>query len=393
MRLETLGIDVPDAPVRRRRLNPNDPRVAQDADFQSAWNPIVIARHVIQHRRTPLYNKYEFPQVNKVLLPGEFDWLNREEPVLNPLPAGRRLPNLNSSSAVAKAQEKIATGKSPMKKIGMAIGELTSSGLLGEDTLSGLDGIMHRFGRVQQSHVKQNHTRQRMSGLRRPRLLGSEPEILGGWLKRMKRKASNLSHQALNVATKIPVVGTYASMARAAGNLAHGELPSLNTIMGSVVPGGSAGTSLLSNAVNAAKGAIGNLPGNLSDIASSASNLVQGIQAGSGTVPGVTAAQNFLDRANTVPANAGAYYSTPSASTLQAIDKTAGQLAVPENLPASAVVREVPLSKAESESWAKKHEKALIGGSIALAGLAALGGFAYYKKHKKQVEVPAIGEF
>ena len=186
-------------------------------------------------------------------------------------------------------------------------------------------------------------------------------------------------------------------MARAAGDLAPGELPSLNTIMGAAMPISSAGGlgnvgSLLSKAKDIAGGALGNLPGGISDLASSASNLVQGVAAGAG-VPASDAANNFLDAANAVPANAGAYYSTPTGSNLQALDKTAGMLAVPENLPARVIAREVVPSKAEQESWAKKHEKALIVGSIALAGLAAAGGFAYYKKHKKQVEVPAIGEF
>lgn len=392
MYLRTLGTDIPDSVPVRKRLNPNDPRMAMDADFQSAWNPIVIARHVIQHRKTPLYNRYEFPEVNKVLLPGQWDWLNREEPVLNPLPAGAPIPT-GVSQSVQAARQKIASGKSPMKKLGMAIGEIASSGLLGEET-DVLGGFRH-FAMPQMTRPARVLRRHRYSF---PGMLhGEEPAVLGGWLKRMKRKASNLSHQALNVATQIPVVGTYASMARAAGDLAHGELPSLNTIMGAAMPISSAGGlgnvgSLLSKAKDIAGGALGNLPGGISDLASSASNLVQGVAAGAG-VPASDAANNFLDAANAVPANAGAYYSTPTGSNLQALDKTAGMLAVPENLPARVIAREVVPSKAEQESWAKKHEKALIVGSIALAGLAAAGGFAYYKKHKKQVEVPAIGEF
>jgi hypothetical protein len=87
------------------------------------------------------------------------------------------------------------------------------------------------------AQAKRHHKKVQLLG-------GYESPILGS-LKSLKRKARGAAHSTLNVATKIPVVGTYASGVRSVGSMVTAAQKKGENALGDLAKGGVG--KLLSN--------------------------------------------------------------------------------------------------------------------------------------------------
>lgn len=366
MYLETLGVDI----------DTNDPTFSEDADYQGVWNPVVIARHIIQHRRTPIYNAYAFPPASKVLRPGDWDWLERKSKHSranmsiksgSPWPKRRRVRRQQATANAVTNIDAAATA---------AINKALSGDL---DTLGGFGSWKRRLKRgarfglnpMAQARFIKNHANLAYNPAAQARFarsgLRGDDLLLGGWGSRLKRKARKLAHTAISVGTMIPGVSGIANAARAAGTaadaLSSGKLPSLADMASGIsIPG----------------------VGNLSNLQNIAGALAPSLPGMGGPGPG-DAANQILQMNNALPADTRQTYGA-SALTLPSLDLAARSLVVPDRLPAQHIVREIEPTRI----GVKKSYKAWYIGAGVLALLAGASAFAY-TKHRRSVATPAIG--
>lgn len=345
MYLETLGVDI----------DTNDPTFSEDADYQGVWNPVVIARHIIQHRKTPIYNAYAFPPASKVLRPGDWDWLERKSK------HSRANMTIKSGSPWPKHRQQATTNA--VTNIDAAATAAINKALSGDlGTLGGFGSWKRRLKRGARFGLNpMAQARFARSGLRGDDLL------LGGWGSRLKRKARKLAHTAISVGTMIPGVSGIANAARAAGTaadaLSSGKLPSLADMSSGIsIPG----------------------VGNLSNLQNIAGALAPSLPGMGGPGPG-DAANQILQMNNALPADTRQTYGA-SALTLPSLDLAARSLVVPDRLPAQHIVREIEPTRI----GVKKSYKSWYIAAGVMGLLAGASAFAY-TKHRRSVATPAIG--